>query len=81
MKRRIPNITVVQPINFKFLNSSIKLVLTNKYPVIITGTEETMILKKSCLFLRNFLNLCENKLTTAINEPMCKLTSIDRSLS
>ena len=63
MRRRIPNNNVVQPINFKFLNSSIKLVLTNKYPVIITGTEETMILKKVAYFLRNFLNLCEKKLT------------------
>ena len=50
---------------------------TKKYPTIITGNEETKILKKRILFSKKSIMSLRKQNKTAKNDPMCKLTSID----
>ena len=54
IKRKIPKIIVVHPINLIFLNWSIKLNFTNKKPTNITGIDDIIILKNNSLFSIKF---------------------------
>ena len=53
-------------------------VSTSINPTIITGIEEIKILKKIILLLKKLTMSLLKYTNTAIKEPMCKLTSIER---
>jgi len=49
MYKKTPKIIVIQPMTWKFLSLSIKFNLTSKYPTIIIGIAETIILRNKDL--------------------------------
>jgi len=74
----MPNTIVIQPIVSIFLNWFIRLNLIKRYPTIITGNDEIIILKSSSLFLTKSKISFLKYTNTAKNDPICRLTSIDK---
>ena len=77
INNRTPNTMVVKAIIFISLSFSMTPVSAKRNPIIITGIDEIRILIKITLLFKNFIISLKKKYSTAINEPMCKLTSIE----
>ena len=78
MCSKIPNTKVIQPIILRFLIFSIRLDSIRKNPINIIGIDDIKILKKSILLSKKLKISLRKKTKTAINDPICKLVSMDK---